>query len=35
MQFRFLGLQAVFFMLIGAFLLYASVANYLEGRKQK
>jgi len=33
MQFRFLGLQAVFFMLIGLFLLYAAVANYLESRK--
>lgn len=35
MQLRFLGLQAVFFILIGAFLLYASIANYLEGRKQR
>ena len=35
MQLRFLGLQAVFFILIGVFLLYASIANYLEGRKQK
>ena len=35
MQYRFLGLQAVFFILIGLFLLYAAVANYLEGRKQK
>jgi len=34
-QFRFLGLQAVFFMLIGVFLLYAAVANYLESRKYK
>jgi sulfite exporter TauE/SafE len=33
MQYRFLGLQAVFFMLIGVFLLYAAVANYLESRK--
>ena len=33
--YRFLGLQAVFFILIGLFLLYAAVANYLEGRKQK
>ena len=32
-QYRFLGLQAVFFMLIGVFLLYAAVANYFEGRK--
>lgn len=34
-QFRFLGLQAVFFMLIGLFLLYAAVTNYLESRKYK
>ena len=34
-QFRFLGLQAVFFMLIGVFLLYAAVANYWESRKYK
>lgn len=32
-QLRFLGLQAVFFMLIGLFLLYAAVANFLESRK--
>ena len=30
-QIRFLGYQAVFFILIGVFLLYASVANLLEG----
>ena len=35
MQYRFLGLQAVFFMLIGLFLLYAAIANYLEKRKYK
>jgi hypothetical protein len=35
MQYRFLGLQAVFFMLIGAFLLYAAVANLLESRKYR
>ncbi len=35
MQYRFLGLQALFFMLIGVFLLYAAVANYLEGRKYR
>jgi hypothetical protein len=34
-QYRFLGLQAIFFMAIGAFLLYASGANYFEGRKHK
>lgn len=32
-QLRFLGLQAVFFMLIGLFLLYAAAANFLESRK--
>ncbi len=35
MQYRFLGYQAVFFMLIGAFLIYAAVANYMESRKYK
>lgn len=35
MQLRFLGLQAVFFILIGVFLLYAAIANYLESRKYK
>jgi hypothetical protein len=34
-QYRFLGLQAVFFLMIGLFLLYAAVANYLEGRKYR
>jgi len=34
-QYRFLGLQAVFFMLIGLFLLYASLANLLESKKYK
>ncbi len=33
LQYRFLGLQAVFFILIGVFLLYAAIANYLEGRR--
>ncbi len=32
-QYRFLGLEAVFFMMIGAFLLYAAAANYSERRK--
>ncbi len=32
-QYRFLGLQAVFFILIGIFLLYAAAANFLESRK--
>ncbi len=35
LQLRFLGLQAVFFMLIGLFLLYAAVANFVESRKYK
>jgi sulfite exporter TauE/SafE len=32
-QYRFLGLQAVFFILVGLFLLYAAAANYLEARR--
>ncbi len=35
MQVRFLGYQAVFFILIGIFLLYVSIANFLESRKVK
>ena len=35
MQYRFLGLQAVFFMLIGLFLLYAGGANLAESRKYR
>jgi sulfite exporter TauE/SafE len=35
MQYRFLGLQAVFFIMIGLFLLYAASANYFEGRKHR
>ena len=35
MQLRFLGLQALFFILIGIFLLYAAIANFLESRKLK
>jgi hypothetical protein len=35
LQLRFLGSQAVFFLLIGIFLLYAAVANYFESRKYK
>lgn len=34
-QLRILGLQGVFFALIGVFLLYAAAANYLEGRKYR
>ncbi len=32
-EFRFLGLEAIFFMLIGVFLLYAALTNYLESKK--
>lgn len=32
-QLRWMGLQAIFLLLIGAFLLYVGVANYLESRK--
>ena len=35
LQLRFLGIQAVFFILIGVFLLYAAIANFLESRKLK
>jgi hypothetical protein len=35
MQLRFLGTQAVFFILIGLFLLYAAIANFVESRKLK
>lgn len=34
-QLKWLGLQAVLFIVLGAFLLYAATANYLEGRKYK
>ena len=32
-QLRFLGPQAVFFIVVGCLLLYASVANLLEARQ--
>lgn len=32
-QLRFTGLQALFLLFIGLFLLYAAVANFLESRK--
>jgi hypothetical protein len=35
MQLRFLGWQALFFLMVGIFLLYAAGANYFEGRKYK
>jgi hypothetical protein len=35
MQYRFLGMQAAFFIMIGLFLLYAASANYFKGRKHK
>ncbi len=34
-QIRWLGIQGIFLLLIGLFLLYASAANYFEGRKYK
>ena len=34
-QYRFLGLEAVFFVLIGLFLLYAAGANLVESRKYR
>ena len=34
-QLRWAGLQALFLLLIGLFLLYAALANYLESRKFK
>ncbi|HEX9385120.1 MAG TPA: hypothetical protein VF918_02285 [Anaerolineales bacterium] len=34
-QLRFLGLQAVVYLMIGLALLWAAAANYLESRKYK
>lgn len=34
-QLRWLGLQAVVYMMIGLALLWAAIANYLESRKYK
>jgi hypothetical protein len=34
-QLRWLGLQAVVYLMIGLALLYAAAANYLESRKYK
>ena len=34
-QLPFAGLQAIFLLLIGFFLLYAAIANFLESRKYK
>jgi hypothetical protein len=34
-QYRFLGMQAAFFILIGSFLLYAAIANLMESRKHE
>lgn len=34
-QLRWLGLQAVVYVMIGLALLYAAIANYLESRKYK
>ncbi len=35
LQVRWLGWQGVFLLVIGIFLLYASITNYLESRKYK
>jgi len=35
MQIRFMGVQGIFLLLIGAFLIYAGVANFVESRKFK
>lgn len=34
-QIRWLGLQAMIYLMIGLALLYAAIANYLESRKYK
>ena len=34
-QLKWLGLQAVVFIMLGGFLLYAAATNYFEGRKYK
>jgi len=34
-QLKWLGLQAVFFLMIGLFLLYAAIMNFTESRKFK
>jgi hypothetical protein len=34
-QYRFLGLQALFFIFIGVFLIYAAAANLLESRNYR
>jgi len=34
-QLKWLGLQAVFFLMIGLFLLYSAILNFLESRKFK
>lgn len=33
LQIRWMGAQGIFLLLIGAFLLYAGIANFLESRK--
>jgi hypothetical protein len=35
LELNYLGLQAAFFLLLGSFLIYAAIANYLESRKFK
>jgi len=34
-QLKWLGLQAVVFIMLGIFLFYAAAANFFEGRKYK
>jgi hypothetical protein len=34
-QLKWLGLQAFVFIMLGGFLLYAAIANYLEGRRYR
>ena len=35
LQYRFLGMQAFLFIMIGIFLLYAATANFFESKKYK
>jgi hypothetical protein len=35
LQYRYLGLQAIFLILVGLFLLYVAIANLVESRKYK
>jgi hypothetical protein len=35
LQYHYLGLQAIFLILVGLFLLYAAVTNFMESKKYK